>query len=287
MNIIYISPVGGYNKNLFPYFYETFNANGHRWVTNVEEATHCFVELQIEGNKYPPEFDTLVERKIPIICFDSREYGEGRMEDWQPVWFDPNIYFIRNMRKYFKYPSNCYPFDWAVFRDTDFPPTTKEELFAREYDVAFLGTMSSKARENICIAIIKDGRLKFNYQDRDHTKRFPTYEQFLNEHRKAKLYLSCDGSGLTNERPMQLYSIAAMLKNKSHLRSANPYKDLINCIEINYDPTVEDIDKILHVVEDAEWLYDIYIGGINHARTHLSHDAVSNYVLKTLSGNNI
>jgi hypothetical protein len=285
MKIIYISPINGYNVNLFPYFYETFSASGHTWVTDPNEATHCFLELQIEENRYPREIDTVIARNIPIICFDNREYGEGRPEQWAE-WFGADIYFIRNMRNSFNYPSNCFPFDWAVFKNSEHHITTKEELYAREYDCAFIGTLS-KTRERVCNGLLKDGRLKFLFQDRDHTKRFSTYDQYLNEHRKAKLYLSLEGAGLTNERPMQLYTVAAMLKNKNDLRSAVPYIDLFNCIEINSEPTTEDIDKILHVVEDADWLYDVYMGGINHARTHLSHEAVSKYVLKTISDNNI
>ncbi len=286
MKIIYISVVNGYNPNLFPYFYNTFSANGHTWVTDPNEATHCFMELQIEGNQYPNEIQTVIEREIPIICFDSREYGEGRPEEWKP-YFRPHISFIRNMRKSFTYPENCYPFDWAVFRNSEHPLATKDELFSRPYDLAFIGTLSSTIREKICKTIIDDGRLKMLYQDRDCTKRYSDYNQFLNEHRKAKLYLSCEGSGFTNERPMQLYTIAAMLKNRNDLRSANPYTDLVNCIEINNEPTREDIDKILSVVNDKDWLYDIYMAGVNHARTYLSHEYSSNYVLNTLSANNI
>jgi hypothetical protein len=103
----------------------------------------------------------------------------------------------------------------------------------------------SPTRETLIKGLMNDGRLKIDFQDRDCTKRFSTYEQFLNEHRKSKLYLSCEGAGLTNERPMQLYSIAAMLKNRNDLRSVNPYTDLVNCIEINNEPTKKDIDKIL------------------------------------------
>jgi hypothetical protein len=285
VKIIYISPINGYNVNLFPYFYETFAAKGHTWVTDPNEATHCFLELQIEENRYPKEIHTIIERDIPIICFDNREYGEGRPEQWTE-WFGADIYFIRNMRKSFTYPENCYPFDWAVFKNSEHPLATKEELFSRPYDCSFIGTLS-KTREKFTTALLRDGRLKFDFQDRDHTKRFSTYEQYLNEHRKAKLYISCDGAGLTNERPMQLYTVAAMLKNKSDLRSANSYIDLVNCIEVNEEPTKEDIDKILMVVNDKDWLYDIYMGGVTHAKNYLSHEYVSNYVLNTISGNNI
>ncbi len=286
MKIIYISPVGAYNPNLFPFFYETFSANGHTWVTDPNEATHCFLELQVEENRYPSEINTVIARGIPIICFDNREYGEGRPEQWTE-WFGADIYFIRNMRKSFTYPDNCYPFDWAVFRNSEYPLATKEELFEREYDVAFIGTLSSTIREKVCNAIINDGRLKMLYQDRDCTKRYSDYNQFLNEHRKAKLYLSCDGSGMTNERPMQLYTIAAMLKNRNDLRSATPYIDLVNCIEVNNEPTKEELDKILMVVNDKDWLYDIYLGGVTHAKNYLSHEYSSNYVLNTISANNI
>ncbi len=285
MKIIYISTVNGYNKNLFPYFYETFSSKGHSWVTDPNEATHCFMELQIEGNQYPNEIQTVIEREIPIICFDNREYGVCRPEEWKP-YFRPHISFIRNMRESFTYPDNCYPFDWAVFRNSEHPLATKEELFAREYDVSFIGTMSP-TRETLIKGLMNDGRLKIDFQDRDCTKRFSTYEQFLNEHRKAKLYLSCEGAGLTNERPMQLYTIAAMLKNRNDLRSASPYSDLVDCIEINNEPTNMDIGKILDVVNDKDWLYEIYMAGVNHARTYLSHEYSSNYVLNTLSANNI
>ncbi len=285
MKIIYISPINGYNVNLFPYFYETFAANGHTWVTDPNEATHCFLELQIESNVYQNEIHAVIDKGIPIVCFDNREYGEGRPEQWTE-WFGADIYFIRNMRKSFTYPENCYPFDWAVFKNSEHLLATKEELFSRPYDCSFIGTLS-KTREKFTSALIKDGRLKFDFQDRDHTKRFSTYEQYLNEHRKAKLYISCDGAGLTNERPMQLYTVAVMLKNKSDLRSANPYTDLVNCIEVNEEPTKEDIGKILHVLEDADWLYLIYTNGVKHARTYLSHEYVSNYVLNTISANDI
>jgi len=49
----------------------------------------------------------------------------------------------------------------------------------------------------------------------------------------------------------------------------------------------QDIDKILMVVNDKDWLYDIYMGGVTHAKNYLSHEYVSNYVLKTLSDNHI
>ncbi|HEY6437887.1 MAG TPA: hypothetical protein VIY47_14950 [Ignavibacteriaceae bacterium] len=286
MNIIYISPIGSPNPHLFPAFKKTFTEQGHREVYHAEEATHCFIDIQSGTISYHQNIlDVVSERKIPIICFDSREFGPLNKEKWSPV-LDAEIYFIRNMDKTEKYPLNVFPYDWPIFPGSDLPPATKDELFSRPYDCCFIGT-PSPTRENVINGILKDGRLKLHYEYRDHTRRYSNYEQWLYEHRKAKTYLNCDGAGFTNERSNQLFSIAPMLRVINNHKPANALEDGINCLEINEHPTADDIEKVVDILAHKEWIYDIYIDGINLMKTKCSYEGVSDYVLKILNENGI
>ena len=300
MNIIYISPTGSSNPHLFPTFKQTFAEQGHTKTTNPYEATHCFFDTLSGVISYDQNtLNVILERRIPIVCFVHKEFGEMQKDTWffyrseekdgQDDKFlrnaiaanIPIIYFIRNMTEGDLYPNNSYPFDWAYFANHDFPMTTKEELLSRPYDCCFTGT-ESPTRESIINAIVKDGRLKIHWALRDHTQRIP-YDKWIDEHRKAKFFISCDGGGITNERPQQLFSVAAMLKNKNKHIAANQFTDGINCLEINTNPTEDDIDKIIDIIQDGDWLYDIYVTGVKFVKENLSQEAVANYVLKTIN----
>lgn len=282
MKIIYITP--NPNPRLFPTFKNTFEQNGITETTNAYEATHCFIEIQSGEVKYDEEKLKIVNGMgIPVICFDSREYGPLNKGGWvKPLeQIIPFCYFMRNMNTSQNYPDNVYPFDWAYFSECDYPLVSKEELFNREFDVCFMGT-ESPVRTNVINGLRKDGRLKLHCEYRDHTQRFSAYQQFINEHRKAKLYLSCDGAGYTNERPNQLFAVSPMVKSRNNHISAKPFTDLINCIEISEYPTKEDIDKILSVVNDKDKLYDIYLNGYCHTNNFYSEEYISNYILKKI-----
>ncbi len=284
MNVIYQYPKNQLNPHLFPILKREFERQGILATTNPHEATHCFINILSGNCEYKDdEIRIAQERGIPIIMLDCREYGSISGQDFHGHSLNPDIYFVRNFSEKALKVQNAYPFDWPYFQGCDYEPTTKEELFNREFDVA-LFSVEAPIRKSIIDAIIKDGRLKVNHQFLDHTQRLP-YEQWVNEHRKAKLYISADGGGYTNERPNQLFSVAAMLKNKSPHQAAHPFEDGINCIEINPEPTKEDIDKILDVIENKEWLYDIYMAGIEHTKKYLSPEGLSNYVLKIINEN--
>jgi len=282
MNVIYITP--NPNPRLFPTFKKTFEVSRHTNTDNPNEATHCFIEIQSGDIRYDQELlSRIKDSGIPIIAFDSREYGPLNKDKWTPFELaSPLIYFMRNMNKDEEYPINVYPFDWAYFKECDYPTVSKDELFNREFDICFMGT-ESPVRTNLINGLMADGRLKLNCEYRDHTQRFSKYSQFIDEHRKAKLYLSCDGAGFTNERPNQLFSVSAMLKNKNQHKAANPFTDLQNCIEINEPPTKEDIDKVLEVINDKDKLYDIYLNGYCHTKNFYSEEWAANYILKKIN----
>ncbi len=282
MNIIYISAKGQENPHTFPTFKKTFELNGHTETINPNEATHCFVEV-IDGiTEYDQEaLRVITERNIPFVCWDSREHGTMQNKKWTPVeWLNPIVYFIRNTNKTESYPDNCFHFDWPYFPECDYEPTTKEELFSRPYDCCLISAEST-IRRNLVDGILKDGRLNLNYKFIDHTQRMP-YHEWIAEHRKAKLYINCEGGGMTTERPNQLFSCAGLLQVVGNHIPAHPFTDGINCLEISENPTQEDIEKIVDIVNDKDWLWDIYTNGISHTKKYLSDAAVSKYVLKIL-----
>ena len=281
MNIIYLSPQGSFNPRLFPTFKKTFEEQGHTETIIPGVATHCFLELQsgdVSYNQYA--LDVLKEKGVPIIAFDSREWGGMKNEKWHPTNFPISIYFVRNMNKEEAYPDNVFPYDWPFFPECDYPLTTKEELNSRPYDCCLI-SVESPARRNVVDGILKDGRLKLNYKFLDHTERMP-YDQWVNEHRKSKLYISCEGGGYSNERPNQLFSVAGQLNVTSNYSPANKMKWGVECLEISEYPTKEEIDEILEVIMDEDWLFDVYTGGVEFTKEKLSEKSVSEYVLNTL-----
>ncbi len=283
MNIIYISPLGQYNPHLFPTYKKQFTSH---WETNDPySATHCFIEVVSGVCKYDKEtINVIQEKNIPIICFDNREFCVNGI-DWTPVEYHPDIYFVRTMVKGFEYPDNVYPYDWAYFNDCDFEPASKDELFNRPYDVCFIG-VESPTRTNVINALIKDGRLKVKHIFNDHLIRLP-HKQWINEYREAKLAIECEGGGLTSEKFLQLFSICPSLRVVNEMKMAFPFTDGIDCLEISKEPTNEEIEKIADILQDKNWLYDIYIGGIQTIKKYYSEEAVSNYVLDILKQNGI
>lgn len=282
MNIIYQSPQWGFNPRLFPTFKNYFESQGHTQTINPNEATHCFIEIQSGEVKYDEaDLAIIKEMGIPIVCFDSREWGSLKNEAWYPPEVvQADIYFIRNMSKEEQYPTNAYPIDWPYFSECYFPMTTKEELNSRPYDCCLI-SVDSPARRNVVDAILKDGRLKLHYKFLDHTQRL-SYQEWVNEHKKAKLYISCEGGGVTNERPNQLFSVAPQLQVRNNHLPANPFTDGINCVDIGEHPTSEDIEKVVDILEDKEWIWDIYESGVRFTKENLSGESVAKYVLETI-----
>ena len=275
MKVLYISPNGQVNKRLFPIFNE-------EEVTNPNDADYCFVEV-ISGEicEYPLGLMMEVwDKKIPIVVFDNREYGPMQKEVWSKIQLphEPIAYFIRNMDKWGKYPKNCYPLDWPYFEECDWFPETKEMLFARKTDVCFYG-VESPTRKNFVHGI---NGVNVEYAFIEHTNRLP-YRQWVDLHDTSKCFISCDGGGFTDERIQQLFTIGVILKNKNNHRPNNPFTDKINCIEVSEHPTKEELDWLVKIVNDKEWLYEIYLNGIAHVKKYYSKEYRANYITKILN----
>lgn len=285
MKVLYISPNGQINKRIFPLV-------NIEQTTNPNDADYCFMEV----NSSPAFYDVApldINKSLPLVCFDNREYGPMQKEDWSPIddifaarsidWvpLHPIIYFVRNMDKTKEYPPNVHPYDWPYFEECDFPPVTKDELFNRPFDCC-LTSVASPTREQFVNSLFKDGRLKTYFEFRDHTERIQ-HKDWINEYRMCgKCFINCDGGGFTDERIQQLFSLAVILKNKNNHRPNNPFTDKVNCIEISEHPTKEELDWLVKIVNDKEWLYEIYLNGIAHVKKYYSKEYLSEYVQRII-----
>ncbi len=280
MNIIYISPNNYINPHLFTTYKKTFAEQGHTETINPKEATHCFIEVVSGAINYPDTLNIIKEINIPIVCFDNREFSVMGTGSWKPIDLDVSIYFVRTMIEGEVYPNNVFPYDWAYFNGCNFNPASKEELSSRHYDVCFIG-VEAPTRRNVINGLLKDGRLKVKFQFNDHLTRLP-HNKWIDEHREAKFYIEADGGGLASEKFLQLFSTAAMIKIRNKHLMAFPFTTLENCIVIRGCPSRVDIDIVLKILKEPDWVYDIYLNGINHMKEFYSEQAVSNYILKIL-----
>lgn len=273
MKVLYISPNNQINKRIFPLV-------NIEQTTDVNEATHCFVEV-VSGPCYYP-YDAIhflaIANKMPMIVFDNREYGPMQKEEWTPFPLaNPFAYFVRNMDKTKEYPPNVYPYDWPYFEECDFGAISKDELFNRKADCCFYG-VESPTRKNFVHGI---NGVNVEYAFIDHTFRL-TLKEWVRLHKDAKCFISCDGGGFTDERIQQLFSVAAILKNKNNHRPNNPFTDKVNCIEVSEHPTKEELDWLVKIVNDKEWLYEIYLNGIAHVKKYYSKEYLSEYVQRII-----
>lgn len=299
MNIYFISPIGKTTPDLFNTFEEPFLKAGHSIVGRVDEADMVFFDGYSGLGEY--EWRILNEvylKMLPIVWFDATDYGGMSKEEWfgfnifkhgignndkkfYEIVEGSNkiIYFMRKMDKTKHYPPNLYPIEVIQYPDHDFTPVSKDELFNRPYDICFIGNTSPTR------AALLTGLMKykcFNIDCQFITGERIPHDQWLERHRKAKLFISACGGGFTDERKQQLITIAPMLRNKSNHLVVNDYTDKEDCIEVNENPTQADVEKILSVLNDKDKLYDIYIKGIERMHTYYNAEYRSKYILSIL-----
>jgi hypothetical protein len=290
MIVMFVSPIGKKTPLLFDTFVDTFTKNGIFITDNINEADIVFYDHYSGlGEHDSNTIDCILERKMPVVIFDETDYGGMSKNNWDAgnvVFYEngnPIMYFMRKMSKEKSYPDWVKPYELIQYPSHDFPPTTKEELFSRDTDICWIGN-TSPTRANLLTGLLK---YKTFTIDCLFTKERIPHEEWLNRHRKAKLFISACGGGFSDERAYQLITIAPMLRNKSQQLKINDFEDMQDCIEINEIPTEQDVSKILSVLNDADLLYDIYMRGIERMRNFYNPIYRANYILETLKENNI
>jgi len=281
----YINPIGKESPDLFQTFTPIFIKEGHEIVDRVEDADVVFWDLFSGLGEYDENImKIVVAKELPTIVWDESDFGAMSKESWEiEKWvavseYQKIVYFMRKMSKEIKYPSWVYPCEKTI--QNIFPITTKEELCSRPYDAFFAGNVSP-TRKNFIDGLI-DGGLKVDVHWTNENGKLP-YDEWLKRARQSKLFITSDGGGFSDERPYQLITVAAMLRQKNNHLQAHPFTDCVNCLEASECPTQEEIEGIKTVLNDHDYLYEIYLEGINHMKEHYSPEARAKYLLSILT----
>lgn len=305
MRFYFISPIGALSPGLFSSFEKTFIEKGHTIVNDVKGAEIIFFDSHSGYLPYNwEELNYVTVNRLPVAYFDAFDYHSDSSkhwfgfnnwselrgllhQDWAKFLFiakdrcKPFIYFMRKMQTNAHYGSLVRPLELCQYADHNFPPTTKEELSSRPFDICWIGAKSIR-RENMVYSLLSDSRLKVKYIFTE--ERIP-HHQWLDEHRSAKLFLEADGGGVGSERPYQLMTISTMLKQKNHQLIVNDFEDGVDCLKAgdeNGKATNGDIDRILEVVNSPDKLFSIYTNGIQKINTFFSEEHRANYVLSII-----
>ncbi len=313
MTFLFISPIRFSTPDLFDTFTDTFLENGHSITTDVDKADFVFFDLHNRFADYDTNvINRVLLKKIPVAIIDNWDYWgcKGVLTEWHEMWnsqeyctsgcdwfrilhqFKQNgnikVYFVRKFCKTDSLPLFVYPLEYIQL--DDFPITTKEELFNRQYDVSFLGN-SSIWRSNIVCGILKDGRLKEKTQFRFHRLRLE-YREWISWHKQSKFFIESDGGGFGSERPFHLMTISPMLRQHNEMGRINDWEHGVDCIEIGKEdpmgiPTTQEIDYLIEVLNDKDRLYDIYIKGAEKMKNYFNANYRANYVLDVLKINGL
>lgn len=296
MKIYFISPIGYVTPDLFSSFIPTFESKGHTIVNDVKDADVVFFDLHSRLGGYNWEvLNVVIEKEISVVFWDAWDYGGCQDETSQ--WFGFNlvrgiegswtnffiyalekckvVYFMRKMDKTLDYPSWVYPYELCYYKDHDFEPVSKEELFNRPNDICFIGN-TSPTRENV----IKDLKDHFKCDFSLGQERLP-HEEWLNRHRQSKMFLEACGGGFGSERPYQLITIAPMLRVHSNHLIHEDFLDGEDCWEINEIPSEVNIESLKFLL-NSQVLYQIYLKGIERMKTYFNEEYRANYILSVL-----
>lgn len=318
MKVFVLQPTGQKSYQLFDTMVETFMSQGHTFIEKAVDADVIFYDLWNLGGVYcKRDVDTILFWQKPVVVFDFKDQWGSPQH--RPNWwgFDDNkilgemsakdqrwavhlkqfleaglvkLCLMRKMAKSWEYPEWVRPIEVAMWPDHDFEPVSKGEFSSRPNDICFIGN-ATPWRANLAFGMasfssgygICEEFLKFDCF-------FPfirlEHEEWLSRHREAKFFVEADGGGFGSERPMQLITVSAMIRQKNDQRMAYPWVDGINCVEIGNtwgqieDGDSEKIFNLLHIPDD---LHQIYLNGIQHAHDYYTPEARSRYVLEQMA----
>lgn len=291
MNVYILTPNSVLpNPHLFPQFVKTWAERGWHFVRSIEDAEIVLWDLHSRISGYDQrDIDWIVDKRVGLVGFDEWDRGGMSTEDFPfPLTSQQNevfaclhkiksIFFCRLMDKTKSYaPYKIFPYEKPIMHEE--PMYSKEELFNREYDITFIAN-SAPQRERIAKAFMDDGRLKCNISL--GAQKIPL-QKWVDEHRKAKFFMSCSGGGFTDERAQHLFSISAHLREATNQVRLEPYSDGINCIEVPDPPTKEQLDIIADVCSDKERLFSIYEAGYRFMKTYYSHKHIATNIAETV-----
>lgn len=291
MKVYLLSPIGvPMNPVLFPVFKPYWEQRGCIFVDRIEDSEVIFFDLHCRLEYNQSDIDFIVKSNTPIISFDEWDRGGLSSDEWpypltlqqeQVFGYSDNgrlkVSFCRLLDNTKKYTNNIYPYEKPISYEE--PMLTFDELFNRDYDVVFIAN-TAPSRESIAQSIRDYGKLKYSISIGAKKIEFT---DFVNEHRKGKMFISSGAGGYTDERKQFLFSIAGLIQEDHNQLLAHPFTNMDNCIKISNPPTKKELDIIYEVVNDKEKLYQLYQNNYHFMKQYYSSEYIANYILDKIN----
>jgi hypothetical protein len=278
------------NPHLFPMMRSTLIVQGHSFVDRIEDAKIIMVDLHTRIAPYnQSDVDYILNSNVPVSTFCEWDRGilsndtyPTPLTNQQEKIFEQinsgkikSVHFCRLLDKTKTYPPHLYPYEKPVLYEE--PITTKDELFNREYDIVFVAN-HSPPRQAIADALLNDSRLRC-YISLGQPK-IP-FDDFVKLHKRGKFFVSSGAGGYSNERPQYLFSIAAMIQEKTDQLLLHPHTDN-NCLLISNTPTKDDLDRIYNTVNNKQSLYELYLSNQDFMKKYYSAEYIAADILNKI-----
>jgi hypothetical protein len=270
---------------------ETFIGRGHSFVDRIEDCDVVLFDLHTRIANYKQnDIDWVCQNRPKLATFDEWDRGNLSEDLWpypltgqqKDVFYHSyeaggrQINFCRLLDKNISYSVKIFPYEKPILYEE--PLLSKDDLFNREFDIAYIAN-SAPSRDSIANALIEDGRLKCYISIGE--KKIP-FEEFVKQHKRAKFFISSAAGGYTDERCQCLFSVAAIIRQRTDQWLLHDFTHLDNCLRIDAPPIKEDLDTIVEIVNDKDRLYEIYLSGYNFMKTYYSKEYIAGNILETI-----
>lgn len=291
MKFYLLSPQCPPNPHLFPMFIDTWKENGIEITDRIEDCDVVLMDLHSRLFDYRQEdLDYIISSEMFFATFDEWDRGGMSKDVWPapltPQQLDfvskfeetgqPRIHFCRLLDKSKLCPRNLYPYEKPILYEE--PLLSKEQLWERPYDIVWVANTSPQ-REMFKGILEKDGRLKCKIIL--GAKKI-SLQGWINAHKWGKMFVSWSAGGFGDEKIQHLFSVSAMIKEANNQLFLHDFTHLENCIRPNPNPTKEDIDTIVEIVNNKEKLYEIYKNGYEFVKKYYSKEYISNDILSKI-----
>lgn len=279
------------NPVLFPTILPTFQKNGFVINKQIFFSDIVMLDLHTRISDYKEiDVEWLLQNKVPVVIFDEYDRGGLSNEIYpEPLTLQqkkifqhieenniPVIHFCRLLDKTQKYSLLHYPYEKPILYEE--PPVSAEELFSRPYDVCLIANTSPQ-REAIAAALRSDKRLKCIIKLGE--PKIP-FNEWVDLHRQAKFFVSASAGGYSNERIQSLFSISALIQERTDQLLLHPFSHAQNCLKVNQPPTQLDLQTIVDVCNDKQRLFAVYKNGVNFVKQFYSAEYIASDMLSKI-----
>lgn len=280
------------NPHLFKLWVDEWGRQGCEMVGNIADADTVFIDLHSRIADYSrSDMDVLIGcTDKTLVTFDEFDKGGMSKLEWpeplnqqQKTIFDHieknninAVHFCRLLNKKNKYPSNVFPYEKPYF--FDFGLLSENDIWDRPYDIVWIANTAPQ-REMLKNTLEKDGRLKCKIILGG--EKLPL-KNWIDEHKKGKMFVSWSAGGYGDEKIQHLFSIAPFIKENNDQLFLHDFTHLKNCIRPNPSPTTKDIDTIVEIVNDKKSLYEIYKNGYDFVKEYYSAEYIAKYILSKI-----